>query len=275
VEHKINFLDITIHTESNSLSIEIYRKPTYTDSIFLNNSCHPREHKLAAIHYLYNRINNSQLPPDKIQKEENLIQQILHNNGHNTPIWKTTYSDNKHKPNIEKTQWTKFTYMGKETTAITKVFKNTKIMVTYSTNNTLRKLLTKKHQPHKNKYENSGIYQITWPTCNMKYTGQTGRSFSTRFQEHLRDFNGTGKSRFAQHLLENGHAISPIEEIMDTIHFTNTGRLMNTLEKFYIFHETKSNNQINDKLTVKPNIIFDTIVQQDPHRGIPNAHSTQ
>jgi hypothetical protein len=66
-----------------------------------------------------------------------------------------------------------------------------------------------------------------------------------------------------------------MEEIMDTIHFTNKGRLMNTLEKFYIFRETKSNNQINDKLTVKPNIIFDTTVQQDPHRGIPNAHSTQ
>jgi hypothetical protein len=80
---------------------------------------------------------------------------------------------------------------------------------------------------------------------------------------------------FAQHLLENGHAIGPMEEIMDTVHFTNKGRLMNTLEKFYIFHETKLNSPINDKLEVKSNIIFDTIVHQDPHRGIPNAHSMQ
>jgi hypothetical protein len=51
----------------------------------------------------------------------------------------------------------------------------------------------------------------------MKYTGQTGRSFNARFQEHLRDFkHGNGKSSFAQHLLENGQAIGPIEEIMDT-----------------------------------------------------------
>jgi hypothetical protein len=97
----------------------------------------------------------------------------------------------------------------------------------------------------------------------MKYTGQTGRSFNTRFQEHLRDFkHGNGKSRFAQHLLENGHAIGPIEEIMDTVDFTSKERLMNTLEKFYIFRETKLNNQLNDKLTVKSNDIFDTIVQQ-------------
>ena len=31
----------------------------------------------------------------------------------------------------------------------------------------------------------------------------------------------------------------------------------------------------NDKSTVKPNIIFDTRVQKDPHRGIPNTYYTQ
>jgi hypothetical protein len=53
---KINFLDITIHRENNKLSVEIYRKPTYTDSIIPNDSCHPNEHKLAAVRYLYNRM---------------------------------------------------------------------------------------------------------------------------------------------------------------------------------------------------------------------------
>jgi hypothetical protein len=50
---------------------------------------------------------------------------------------------------------------------------------------------------------------------------------------------------------------------------------MNTLEKFYIFRETRLNDQINDKSTVKPNIIFDTIVKLDPQRGIHNALNTQ
>ena len=91
----------------------------------------------------------------------------------------------------------------------------------------------------------------------MKYTGQTGRSFRTRFQEHLRDFkHGNGKSSFVQHLLENGHAIGPIQDIMSTIYITNKGRLMDTLEKYYIFRETKRDNQINDKLAVRTNVIF-------------------
>jgi hypothetical protein len=69
--------------------------------------------------------------------------------------------------------------------------------------------------------------------------------------------------------------MGPMEEIMETIHFTNKRRLMNTLEKFYIFRETRLNNQISDKSTVEPNIIFDTTIKLDPHRGIHNALNTQ
>jgi hypothetical protein len=55
---------------------------------------------------------------------------------------------------------------------------------------------------------------------------------------------------------------------------TNKGRLMDTLEKFYVFRETKLDNQINDKLAVRPNIIFEIVVQKDPHRGIHNICHT-
>jgi len=77
----------------------------------------------------------------------------------------------------------------------------------------------------------------------MRYTGQTGRSFRTLFQEHLHDFKyGNGKSSFR-------HDIGLMED-MNTIHITGNGRLMDTLERFYIFRETKLNNQIYDKLAL-------------------------
>jgi len=41
------------------------------------------------------------------------------------------------------------------------------------------------------------------------------------------------------------------------------------LGKFYIHKETSVNNQINDKCTIKPNVIFDTLIQIDTDR----AHS--
>jgi len=177
------------------------------------------------------------------------------------------------KDNDKKTHWVKFTYIGKETTAITKAFRNTNVSTTFSTNNTISNLLTTRHHNNREKYDNSGIYQLTCPTCKKKYIRQNGGSFKTRFREHFRDFKqGNRKSSFAQHLLDNGHSMGPIEVIMETIHVTNKGQMMDTLEKFHIFREKKLDNQINDKLTVKANIIFDIIIRNDPHRGIPSTN---
>ena len=50
---------------------------------------------------------------------------------------------------------------------------------------------------------------------------------------------------------------------------------MDAIENFYIFRETKLKNQINDRLTVKQNIIFETIVREDPHRGIHGTCNPQ
>ena len=57
-----------------------------------------------------------------------------------------------------------------------------------------------------------------------------------------------------------------MESVMDTIHITNKGRMMDRLEKIYIYRETKFNNQINDRLTVKSNAVFEAVVHKDPHR---------
>jgi hypothetical protein len=48
-----------------------------------------------------------------------------------------------------------------------------------------------------------------------------------------------------------------MENIMDIIHLTNKGRMTDTPEKFCMYRETKSNNQINDRLTVKAKAIFE------------------
>jgi hypothetical protein len=105
------------------------------------------------------------------------------------------------------------------------------------------------------------VYQLTSPNCEKKYTGQIGGPFKVRFQEHLRDFkHGNNRSKFAQDLLENNHGIGSVENIMHIIHITSKGKMIDTLEKLYIYTETEANNQINDKLTVQNNAVFETIV---------------
>jgi ferritin-like metal-binding protein YciE len=69
-----------------------------------------------------------------------------------------------------------------------------------------------------------------------------------RFQEHFRDYKYANiKSKFAQHLLDNKNSIGPMENIMDVIYMTNKGRLLNKMERVYVYKETRNNNQINDK----------------------------
>ena len=101
----------------------------------------------------------------------------------------------------------------------------------------------------------------------MKYTGQTGRPFKVRFQDHLRDLKyNNNRSKFAQHLIDNKHAIEKMEDIMEVVHVTKKGKMMDTLKDFHIYKETKAGNQINDRLTVRENAIFETITQEYPYR---------
>jgi len=60
---------------------------------------------------------------------------------------------------------------------------------------------------------------------------------------------------------------------MVNIYISSKGKIMDTLANCYVFRETKLNNQINDKLTIKQNIILDTIVRYDHHRGLPDVYT--
>ena len=179
----------------------------------------------------------------------------------------------KHKKKVqvqrtEKTKWATFKYIGRENRFTTEAFR-----IAFATDDTIKNLSTRATQ-HRSKYDKSGVYQFECPSCNKKYIGQTGRPLKVRYQEHYRNYRyGNMKSKFAQHLIENQHSIDSIDNVMDIIHITNKGKMLDTIEKFYIYRETKLNNQINDKLTVKPNVIFETLIRQDPHRGIPFTHN--
>jgi hypothetical protein len=51
-----------------------------------------------------------------------------------------------------------------------------------------------------------------------------------------------------------------MEDIMEVVHVTKKGKMMDTLEGFHIYKETKAGNQINDRLTVRKNTIFEIII---------------
>jgi hypothetical protein len=99
------------------------------------------------------------------------------------------------------------------------------------------------------------------------------RPFYVRFKEHVRDYRyENNKSNFAKHLIENKHTFNSMEDTMTILHTTTKGQMLNTLEKFYVYGETKNNNQINDGHTVTPNTIFDTILLNSNYRALKVKH---
>ena len=159
-------------------------------------------------------------------------------------------------------------HVGRETRQVTKLFKNIQVKIAYPTNSSLQKLLHNKVTGKTDKYEKSGVYQLSCHTCDRKYIGQTGRPFHVRSREHQNDFRHMyKKSKFAQHLLDEGHKFGPAENIMDIIHFAKKGRMLDALERFCIYEVTNKGIQINDRLTVRKNRIFETLVRHHTRRG--------
>jgi hypothetical protein len=188
--NRLNFLDVTISIIDSKFTFDIYRKPTTTDHIIHNTSCHPNEHKLAGIRYLVNRLHKYPITPHNKQKESLIINTILLNNGYNNIthtehdiLHKNTNTTNREQTS-ECKKWITFTYTGKETRMITRLLKDYNVKIAYKTNNTISD-----HLRHKNgkpdKYESSGIYELRCKSCPRKYIGQTGRNFKTRYREHM------------------------------------------------------------------------------------------
>jgi hypothetical protein len=110
-----------------------------------------------------------------IQKENQIIQNILQANKYNL-----THSNTKlrqqNQNQTESTQpkkWANFTYLGRETRIITKIFQKAGIKIAYYTKHNIRDLLSQPpNQP--TQYENSGVYQLTCLDCDKIYVGQIG-----------------------------------------------------------------------------------------------------
>jgi len=87
-----------------------------------------------------------------------------------------------------------FTYTGKETTYITKIFKCTNLQIACHTNNSIQENLTPKTDISKT-FSASRIYKLTSPDCGKAFISQTGIvgkhawakevNLSRRYTEHL------------------------------------------------------------------------------------------
>jgi hypothetical protein len=68
--------------------------------------------------------------------------------------------------------------------------------------------------------------------CPMKYIGQTGRPFNTRYKERIRDIkNNNSKSGYSNHILNTGHSYGNITDTMEIIKIERKGKTSKHIRK--------------------------------------------
>jgi hypothetical protein len=100
ISNQINFLDLLIIRKESTIEIDIYRKPTTTDTTINFLSNHPMEHKLAAYRYYLSCTNSLPLSNLRKQKEWNTIQYIAKTNNFPSKIIQRLYHSIQQKMNI-------------------------------------------------------------------------------------------------------------------------------------------------------------------------------
>ena len=128
-QRSMNFLDLTIRHQQTKLDIDIYRKPTTTDTTINFLSNHPIEQKMAAFRSHITRMHSLQLNPDKKQKEWDIVQCITRNNNFPKHLLqklklqtqqKASYTQPKEKNHKI---WTTYTYHSPKIKKNTNLFK--------------------------------------------------------------------------------------------------------------------------------------------------------
>jgi hypothetical protein len=72
--------------------------------------------------------------------------------------------------------------------------------------------------------------------CPLKYVGQTGRTFNTRYKEHIHNIrSNNSNSGYSNHILNTGHTYGMITDTMDIITAGRKGKYLNTLERYHIY----------------------------------------
>ena len=270
--NSINFLDLKILKENNSLKFDIFRKPTFTDVTIPKTSVHPMSHKLAAYGSMVHRAFFTPLDQGRRERELDTIRSIAVNNGFSKAdinriirkkqkniIRSKVYPSTNQKDN----KFLGLTFFGPISNKIANVLrKGVNKIVAFRTDRKLSQVFfNAKHKIDKRK--KSGVYRLTCEECNACYIGQTGRNFDIRYKEHHTSFRLNKRtSNFSNHFLDSGHSFPDITNL-EILHCERKGRKLDCLESIEIYKHNKSPIYclLNVQIVFKLSVLFGSLKQ--------------
>ena len=183
-DNRISFLDILIIRKPQQIEIDIFRKPTTTDTTIKYLSNHPMEQKLAAYRYYIERMLRLPLSHSRQLREWQTIRHMATSNNFPITLQHKLNRQIQHKitkPPTTKntkdnTKWATFTFSSPYIRKITNLFRHTNIKIGYKSSNTVAQLTKPASDRNIPPHNKSGIYCLTCKTCNLSYVGQTSRT---------------------------------------------------------------------------------------------------
>jgi len=177
------------------------------------------------------------------------------------PLKKFTTSN---KPKTTSTQKrATFTYMGKETTYITNLFKNTGLKVAMRTNNSIQNILinNKKLTNNTDKYTQSGVYKLSCPDCNKAYVGLTGIHFLTRFDEHKAGLRTNSQNSNYVNTVSSTHTpLNPSKTLCRYYNGRTKELTSMPLNDSTFTQSLLKSNHLNEEHTISPNKILEALL---------------
>ena len=187
---ELAFLDTLLKRNNREISVLVYRKPTHTDQYLHYSSHHQTSCKESVVSSLFNRAYSIITNKDDLDKENARIKQVLKENGYQesiiSKIFKRITNNHSLSQLQQQTQAAEeeiamsinLPYVEGTSEKLRSIIRSHKIILTFYTENTLRKLLFKPKDRVTAEDKNNIVYETDSSNCEEVYFSESKRSLT-------------------------------------------------------------------------------------------------
>jgi len=254
--NRINYLDVTIILDNQTILFDNYEKPTNTGRYINYHSQHPLSQKKSIIYGLIDRTVLLSHPKFQEKNLRNVINALL-NNCYPLPFIFDTINrrikmlsnrmanERKNvdqKSQIKQKNYFTIPYVRSISESFLPIVKKYGLDIAFTVPNTLNRFIKRGKDIIESPLQNDCVYKIECLNCDMTYVGQTKRRLCTRLKEHRADINkkSGALSVVSKHRLEHNHEMNWSETTILDIEPSYSKRIVSEM-----IHIKKQKNALN------------------------------
>lgn len=248
-QHKISFLDLTLHHENNCIKTEWFTKETWSSRYVNFNSQHPISQKKSVIIGLADRAVKLSSPEYREHAIEK-AKEALKLNNYPKKLIDTIFKKRIHlfynqpKSKLKKNNYLSLPYIPGLSEKISNTFKKHDITVAHKGYNLLKRNFSNlKSKIPKNKKSHI-VYQIPCSNCDGVYIGQTSQYLKNRLNGHK--YDKKNKTALTSHMTEKNHTFN-----YNNVKILRTENNTKKRELYEMIEIQRNSKSINSKTDTK------------------------